>query len=103
MGYTTVRLDSFYTSYNNDRPHSSIANLPPALYWRLCNIEQIKMIQHSKRRTRFKLRIYSSIPFRESISPLGFSMYTYSCLMDRQWYKFWGALFSLQFPLHNSD
>lgn len=52
-----VRLDAFYGSYNNDRPHSSIANLPPALFWSLWDNEHIEMIQHSKRRARFKLKI----------------------------------------------
>lgn len=50
-----MRLKEFYNNYNNRRIHSSIANLPPNVFWKLWNNGKIQRIEYSKRKVRFKL------------------------------------------------
>jgi len=50
-----TRLERFYTVYNNERQHSSIANLSPAMFWALWEDGKIDMTAYSKRKATFKL------------------------------------------------
>jgi putative transposase len=52
-----VRLAKFYTTYNNIRQHGSIAMLSPAMFWALHEDDQIVIIQLSKKRVKFRLKI----------------------------------------------
>ena len=52
-----MRLETFYTTYNNSRSHGSIALLSPAYFWELFNQNQIEVIPKDKRRLKFKLKI----------------------------------------------
>lgn len=49
------RLEMFYDNYNNKRIHSSIANLPPNLFWQLWNQGGIERTVLSKRKVKFSL------------------------------------------------
>lgn len=51
------RLKKFYLSYNNDRQHSSIAGLSPAMFWALFEEGQIDTIQKEKKMIKFKLNL----------------------------------------------
>lgn len=68
-----VRLNAFYRSYNNDRPHSSIAGLTPSLFWSLWDKKKITMIEHSKRRAQFKL----NMPYQEVNEQIDVQKYKY--------------------------
>lgn len=50
-----IRLERFYKTYNNDRPHGSITSISPMMFWLLWEEELIEMIKISKRQVRFKL------------------------------------------------
>ena len=52
-----MRLETFYTTYNNLRSHGSIAQLSPAYFWALFEDDQIEVIPKDKRRLQFKLKI----------------------------------------------
>ena len=52
-----VRLEKFYTTYNNIRQHGSIAMLSPAMFWALHEDDQIAVIKLSKKRVKFRLKI----------------------------------------------
>lgn len=55
LGDLEDRLEVFYQNYNNKRIHSSIANLPPGIFWRLWNEGKLKRKVCSKRKVRFTL------------------------------------------------
>ncbi len=59
-----VRLTVFYEKYNNTRLHSSIANLPPRIFWDLWNANYIDRIELPKKRVKFKLKI----PYQDLLS-----------------------------------
>lgn len=50
------RLNKFYEAYNNIRVHSSIAGLPPQMFWNAWNYDLVEMIEKPKKRVQFKLR-----------------------------------------------
>ena len=52
------RLEKFYTTYNNFRSHGSIKGLPPAIFWALCDLQQVKLdIDQEKRNCTYKLKV----------------------------------------------
>lgn len=59
-----IRLTVFYEKYNNTRLHSSIANLPPRIFWDLWNANYIDRIELPKKRIKFKLKI----PYQDLLS-----------------------------------
>ena len=59
-----LRLTVFYEKYNNTRLHSSIANLPPRIFWDLWEEKLISRIELPKKRVKFKLKI----PYQEVLS-----------------------------------
>lgn len=52
-----LRLDKFYGSYNNNRCHSATAGLPPAKFWALHDLNKIEIVELSKGRIKFKLKV----------------------------------------------
>lgn len=51
-----LRLKRFYRTYNNDRTHGSIAQLPPSKFWSLWEHGEIEMTTYTKRKAVFKLK-----------------------------------------------
>ena len=51
------RLEKFYQTYNNDRPHSGTREIPPGIFWALYDQDQIEVIQQEKRIIRFQLKV----------------------------------------------
>lgn len=52
------RLAKFYTSYNNNRSHGSIAGLPPAIFWSLYDLDKVNVsINHLERRSKYELKV----------------------------------------------
>ncbi len=51
------RLKKFYYNYNNVRVHSSIAGLPPTIFWNLWNKNKVKRIVMKNKKVKFKLTI----------------------------------------------
>lgn len=50
------RLSKFYDTYNNVRIHSSIAGLPPQLFWDAWNQGLIERIELPKKKIKFRLK-----------------------------------------------
>jgi putative transposase len=50
-------LTTFYSKYNTERLHGSIANLTPRMFWNQWNEGNIERILISKNQARFKLKI----------------------------------------------
>ena len=51
------RLTLFYEKYNNVRLHGAIANLPPALFWRLWDRHLVERKVYENKNVRFILKI----------------------------------------------
>ena len=51
------RLKDFYHKYNNVRLHGSIANLPPAVFWKLWNGQKITRKKLNNKKVKFTLKI----------------------------------------------
>ena len=63
-----AHLTTFYSKYNNERLHGSIANLSPRTFWNLWEKGDIERIQISKNKARFKLKIpYHQISGNENL------------------------------------
>lgn len=52
-----LRLQRFYKTYNNERPHGSIARISPMMFWALWEDGQIEIKKMDNKRARFKLLI----------------------------------------------
>lgn len=57
MDELETRLEQFYGTYNNVRLHGSIANLPPALFWKLWEDKKISRAVKQNRKVKFRLKI----------------------------------------------
>ena len=51
------RLKKFYTSYNNQRSHSSLKGIAPSKFWTLFELNKIEVIPLEKRRIKFELKV----------------------------------------------
>ncbi len=51
------RLEKFYNVYNNDRNHSSIAGLSPAMFWALYEGGKISVVHKKHRSIKFRLEM----------------------------------------------
>ena len=64
-----VRLEKFYTCYNNERSHSATKGIPPAKFWTLIEQNKIKVIPLPKHRLKFKVEVkYQDILLQENIN-----------------------------------
>jgi len=59
-----TRLQTFYTLYNNQRHHGSIAGLSPTHFWALWEDRQIEMKIYAKKKATFKL----NLPYQDVLS-----------------------------------
>ncbi len=49
------RLSKFYDTYNTIRVHSSVAGLPPQMFWNAWNLGLIQRVELPKKKVKFKL------------------------------------------------
>lgn len=70
------RLKSFYSTYNNDRSHSSIKSLPPSKFWALVEQDKVEVIPLAKRRIKFKLKV----AYQDVLTVPGIDKYDYRAI-----------------------
>lgn len=67
------RLVTFYTTYNNERNHGSIAGLSPCHFWALWESGLIQMKQFEKKKAKFSLKI----SYQEVLNTKDINKYVY--------------------------